>query len=115
MNVYCIQFKHILFADDEKEQTKTIKEAIESLFKVSKIFTSSGNADEQAKMSELQMGFGILLQSCGLMEMTKDAVEGKIMDMKHKLDESQEVSHSLPLAHPCLKSCHPLPVNSGAY
>ena len=94
----------------KKEQTRTIKEAIESLFKVSKIFSSSGNADDQAKMNEIQMGFGTLLQSCGQMEMTKDAVEGQIMDMKHKLDESQEVSHTLPLACPCLKTCHSLPV-----
>ena len=95
----------------EEEQTKKINEAIESLFTVTNIFTSTG---DEAK-SEIHMIFGILLQSCGLMEMTKDEIESWIVDMKHKLDESSKVTHSLPLAHLYLNSCYSLPMNTGAY
>ena len=67
------------------------KQAIESLFKVTNIFTSGDDADIQADMDEKKMEYGILLQRSGLMEMTKDALERQIADTKHKFDETSKV------------------------
>ena len=73
-----------------EEQVQSIKQAIASLFEVTNLFTSSGNASHRAEMREKQMAYGILLHSCGLME-TKNA-ESKIMEMKCKLSDSSRVS-----------------------
>ena len=70
---------------EEKQQ------AIASLFKVTNIFTSGGDADIQASMDERKMEYGILLHRSGLMEMTKDAIEKQIGEMKHKFDETSKV------------------------
>ena len=74
----------------EEEHVETIKQAIGSLFKITNLFSSSGDASYQAEMCDKQMAYGILLHSCGLME-TKNA-ERKIMEMNCKLKESSKVS-----------------------
>ena len=73
-----------------EEQVQTIKKAIASLFEITNLFSSCGDASHQAEMREKQMAYGILLHSCGLME-TKNA-ESKIMEMNCKLKESSLVS-----------------------
>ena len=74
----------------EEEHVETIKQAIGSLFEITNLFSSSGDASYQAEMRDKQMAYGILLHSCGLME-TKNA-ESKIMEMNCKLKESSVVS-----------------------
>ena len=67
------------------------QQAIAALFKVTNIFTSGGDADIQADMDEKKTGYGILLQRSGLMELSKDAIEKQIADIKHKFDETSKV------------------------
>lgn len=73
------------------EQEQTMKEAIESLFEVTDLFASSGDASNRADMSQKQMAFGTLLQSCGLMKWSKDKIEEKVASIKCELDKSTEV------------------------
>lgn len=68
-----------------EKRDQVMKDAIESLF------TTSGSVASQAEMSEIQMAFGILLQSCGLLELTKDEIGKKIEETKHKLDKASLV------------------------
>ena len=70
----------------EEKQVQSIKKAIASLFEVTNLFSSSGDASHRAEMREKQMAYGILLHNCGLME-TKNA-ERIIMDLNCKLKES---------------------------
>lgn len=65
--------------------TQIMKKVIESLFRVSCIFTSSSDIDSK-EMNEIQMAFGILLESCGLMELTEDEIESKSIDTKQKIE-----------------------------
>ena len=84
------------------DDTQIMKKAIESLFRVSHILTSSGDSDSK-EMNEIQMAFGILLESCGLMELTMDEIERKSIDTKHKLQVNFDVSYYYPqieLLHP---------------
>ena len=53
-----------------------MKQAIESLFRVTGL---------RAEMCDKQKAFGILLDSCGLIGMTKDAIAQEVEDMKSKL------------------------------
>ena len=75
----------VIGSREEKQQ------AVASLFKVTNIFTSGGDAKNQADMDERKMEYGILLQRSGLMEMTKGAIEKQIADIKHKFDETSKV------------------------
>ena len=74
----------------EEEQVQTMKQAIGSLFEITNLFSSSGDAGQQAEMRDKQMAYGILLHSCDLID-TKNA-ESKIMEMICKLKESSKVS-----------------------
>ena len=69
-----------------------IKKAIESLFRVSDISTSNNEADYQVKMREIQMAFGILLENCGVMELTKNEIERHIIETKLELEGSLKVN-----------------------
>ena len=71
-----------------EEQAQSMEQAIESLFKVENFTTSSSDA---AEMREKQMAYGILLHSCGLIEMTDDAVKNNMEDVKCKLSEASRV------------------------
>ena len=71
------------------ESRKEKQEAIESLFEVTDLFTSGGDADKQADMQEKKDAYGIVLQRSGLMG--KDAIEKQIADTKHKFDETSKV------------------------
>ena len=70
-----------------KAQAQLMEQAITSLFKVADNFTSSGDAGNRDDMREKKMAYGILLQSCDLMKMTRDGIERKIADIKHELAE----------------------------
>ena len=74
-----------------EEQAQSMEQAIESLFTVENFTTSSSDAAFKAEMREKQMVYGILLHSCGLIEMTEDAIECKIEEMKHELEEASKV------------------------
>ena len=67
------------------------RQAIESLFKVRDISTSSNEADYHVRMQKIQMAFGSLLESCGVMELTKNEIERKIFETKHELEGSSKV------------------------
>lgn len=67
------------------------KQAIESLFKVRDISTSSDEADYHVRMQEIQTAFGSLLESCGVMELTKNETERKIFETKQELEGSLKV------------------------
>lgn len=67
------------------------RQAIESLFKVRDISTSSNEADYHVRMREIQTAFGSLLESCGVMELTKNEIERKIFETKHELEGSSKV------------------------
>ena len=67
------------------------RQAIESLFKVRDISTSSNEADYHVRMQEIQTAFGSLLESCGVMELTKNEIERKIFETKHELEGSSKV------------------------
>lgn len=69
----------------DKTQAQLVEQAIATLFKVSDFFTSNGDAGNQGDMHEKKMAYGILLQSCDLMEMTRNGIEKKIADIKHEL------------------------------
>ena len=58
------------------------------LFHVS---SPSRNAGFQAEMREKQMAYGILLGSCGLLEMTEDAIARTVEAMKCSLHKSLKV------------------------
>ena len=73
----------------KEEQAQSLEQAIESLFKVANFATSSSDAAIKAEMREKQMAYGILLHSCGLIEMTDDAVN--MEDVKCKLSEASRV------------------------
>lgn len=74
--------------------TQIIKKVIEPLFRVSYI-ASSGDSDSK-EMNEIQMAFGILLESCGLMELTMDEIERKSIDTKHKLQVNFDIKSIYP-------------------
>ena len=65
--IFDMQFSIALQMAKEK-QAEELDRAITPLFKV----ISRDDVSFQAKMHEKQMAYGILLQSCGLMEMTVD-------------------------------------------
>ena len=67
------------------------RQAIESLFKVTDISTSSNEADYHVRMRKIQMAFGSLLESCSVMELTKNKIERKIFETKHELEGSSKV------------------------
>ena len=75
----------------KEEQAQSLEQAIESLFKVANFATSSSDAAIKAEMREKQMAYGILLHSCGLIEMTDDAVKNNMEDVKCKLSEASRV------------------------
>ena len=79
----CLPLKHVLLQMAGAGDTQIMKKAIESLFRVSYI-ASSGESDSK-ESNEIQMAFGILLESCGLMELTMDEIERKSIETKHKL------------------------------
>ena len=56
-----------------KERAEMIEQAITSLFQVTNLPVFSRDAGFQAEMREKQMAYGILLDSRGLMDMTRDA------------------------------------------
>ena len=85
-----------------EEQAQSMEQAIESLFKVANFTTSSSDAAFKAEMREKQMAYGILLHSCGLIEMTEDAIERKIEDMKHELEEASKVRVRLTECITCM-------------
>ena len=82
-----------------------MRRAIESLFRVRDISISSNEADYHVKMHEIQTAFGILLESCGVMELTKNEIERHIIETKLELEGSLKVgiitacdlAHSLDL------------------
>ena len=74
------------------DRAQTVKKAIESLFTVRDISTSNNESDYQVKMREIQMAFGILLESCGVMQLTKDEIERHIIETKLKLERSGKVN-----------------------
>ena len=82
------------------DDTQIMKKVIESLFRVSYI-TSSGDSDSK-EMNEIQMAFGILLESCDLMELTMDEIERNSSDTKHKLQVNFDISiyPQIELVHP---------------
>ena len=71
-----------------KQRVQTIKQAITSLFQV------TGDAGYQAEMHEKQMAYGILLDSCSLMDMTADAIAKTVEVIKGSLHKSSKVKHS---------------------
>ena len=74
------------------DRAQTVKKAIESLFRVRDISTSNNESDYHVKMREIQMAFGILLESCGVMELTKNEIERHIIETKLKLERSGKVN-----------------------
>ena len=72
----------------ETDQGEWLKQAVQSLFRVTNIFGSGGDANLQVEMRENQVAFGILLQTCGLI---KGEIETKITDTRNNLDESSLV------------------------
>lgn len=84
----CLSHFQLNFQMAEADQGERLKKAIESLFKVTDIFSSGGDANLQVEMKENQMAFGILLQTCGLM---KGGNETKMRDIRKSLDESSVV------------------------
>ena len=64
----CLSHFQLNFQMAEADQGEWLKQAIKSLFKVTDIFRSGGDANLQVEMKENQMAFGILLQTCGLMK-----------------------------------------------
>ena len=84
----CLSHFQLNFQMAEADQTEWLKQAIKSLFKVTDIFRSGGDANLQVEMKENQMAFGILLQTCGLM---KGENETKMRDIRKSLDESSVV------------------------
>ena len=64
----CLSHFQLNFQMAEADQGERLKQAIKSLFKVTDIFRSGGDANLQVEMKENQMAFGILLQTCGLMK-----------------------------------------------
>ena len=74
------------------DQAQTVKKAIESLFRVRDISTSNNESDYHVKMREIQMAFGILLESCGVMQLTKNEIERHIIETKLKLERSGKVN-----------------------
>ena len=69
----------------EKEPTQRMARAIALLFEVTHHFTSGSHACFKAEMMDKQMAYGILLRSCGIMEMTEHAFEKTITDVKQQL------------------------------
>lgn len=70
------------------EQDRLIEQAMAPLFHVS---SPSRNAGFRAEMREKQMAYGILLGSCGLLEMTEDAIARTVEAMKCSLHKSSKV------------------------
>ena len=86
-----------------EQRVQTIKRAIISLFQVNDLPISSRDAGYQAEMREKQMAYGILLESCSLMDMTKDAIARTVEVIKGSLHKSTMVRNSLSLK---FKQCH---------
>ena len=82
-------------------RAQTMKKAIESIFRVRDISTSSNETDYHVKMREIQTAFGILLESCGVMELTKNEIERHIIETKRELEGSLKVGiiNACDLAH----------------
>ena len=80
-----------------KERTQTIKQAITSLFQVTNLPVFSRDAGFQAEMHEKQMAYGILLESCSLMDMTRDKIARMVEVFKCNLRKSSTVRNSLSL------------------
>lgn len=74
------------------DRAQTVKKAIESLFRVRDISTSNNESDYHVKMREIQMAFGILLEGCGVTQLTKDEIERHIIEAKLKLERSGKVN-----------------------
>ena len=74
------------------DRAQMMKKAIESLFRVRDTSTSNNEADYQVKMREIQMAFGILLENCGVMELTKNEIERHIIETKLELEGSLKVN-----------------------
>ena len=90
-NILTISFLFIAMQMTKEEQAQSLEQALESLFKVANFATSSSDAAIKAEMREKQMAYGILLHSCGLIEMTEDAVKSNAEDVKCKLSEASKV------------------------
>ena len=82
-----------------EEQARLIEQAITPLFQVTDLPVRSRDASFQAEMREKQMAYGILLDSCGLMEMTEDAIAQKVEALKCSLHELSKV-RNCPLLVP---------------
>ena len=93
MNAY---FLFILMQVTGEEQARLIEQAIAPLFQVTDIMRSR-DAGFRAEMREKQMAYGILLDSCGLLEMTEDAITKKVEVMKCTLHEYSMVRNSSSL------------------
>ena len=81
-----------------KEQARLIDQAIAPLFQVTDLMRSR-DAGFRAEMREKQMAYGILLDSCGLLEMTEDAFVQKIEVIKcslHKFSKVRNCSSLVP-------------------
>ena len=65
----------------KQEKAERIGQAITLLFEV----PSSGDTGYQFDMSEMKMVYGILLQSCGLIEMSEEASQRAVAHMKGKI------------------------------
>ena len=65
----------------KEKQAEVLDCAITPLFKV----TSSDDGSSQAEMHKKQMAYGILLQSCGLME-----VDGDVLIIQKNMKVSHE-------------------------
>ena len=77
-----------------EQRAQTIKQAITSLFQVTDLLISSRDTGYQAEMHEKQMAYGILLDSCRLMDMTADAIAKTVEVIKGSLHKSSKVKHS---------------------
>ena len=93
MNAY---FLFILMQVTGEEQAQLIEQAIAPLFQVTDIMRSR-DAGFRAEMREKQMAYGILLDSCGLLEMTEDAITKKVEVMKCTLHKYSMVRNSSSL------------------
>ena len=74
----------------EEDQARLIEQAIALLFQVTDLMRSR-DAGFRAEMREKQMAYGILLHSCGLLEMTEDAIAKKVEAIKCSLHKSSMV------------------------
>ena len=84
-------FLFILLQMTGNEQARLIEQAIAPFFQVTDLLMFSRNAGFRAEMREKQMAYGILLDSCGLLEMTEDAIATKVEVIKCSLHKSSKV------------------------